>query len=142
VDGQGLNCVFLGDWVEIMDLKKRYRFISVQILLLGTLTIQGLAPDLYSLATLRGLYVLCRVPVPLQFFEHNTDEGEDSVCAPTENATSVESLEVLEQSSRFECISTSGRTPPGGTSRFLPETIQASVLSGQERCLAHCRLTC
>jgi hypothetical protein len=125
-----------------MELKKRFRFISVQILLLGTLTIQGLAPDLYNLATLRGLYVLCRVPVPLQFFEHNADEDEDSVCAPIENAAGVESLEVLERSSRFEFVSTSGRTRLGATARFLADVIQGSVLSGSPLCVAYCRLTC
>jgi hypothetical protein len=125
-----------------MDLKKRFRFISVQILLLGTLTIQGLAPDLYNLATLRGLYVLCRVPVPLQFFEHNADEDEDSVCAPLGNAASVESLEFLERSSPMEFISTTVRTRLGANARFLPVMRVGSALSGNQLRVAYCRLTC
>ena len=118
VVGQEPNCVFLGGWAAIMDLEKRFRLISVQILLLATLAIQGLAPDLYNLATLRNLYVLCRVPVPLQFFEHNADEDEDSVCGTIEIASSAESFEVLERSSRLEFVSSSERTRLGAASEF------------------------
>jgi hypothetical protein len=126
-----------------MDLKKRFRFISVQLLLLGTLTIQGLAPDVDNLATLRGLYVLCSVPVPLQYFEHHTGEDEASVCTPNCNATSVEeSLETLGRSLRLEFVSASVHKRLGIKRNFLLEMIERSVLSGNQLCVAYCRLTC
>ena len=125
-----------------MDLKNRFRVISVQALVLAALAIQALAPDSYNLATLRGLYVLCQVPVPLQFFEHNADEDEDSVCGLIGYAASEEALEAFSRSTRSGFVSIPERTPSGATSSFLPKMIIGSALSGNLLVATSCRLTC
>jgi hypothetical protein len=125
-----------------MGVGKGFRSISVQVLLLIPLAIQGLAPDLYTLASLRGLYVLCQIPVPLDSSERNADQNEDSVCGPIGHSGIVESLEALGRSPRSELDPKSVRTPLVLAARFLTKMILGSALPGDHVCASHCRLTC
>lgn len=125
-----------------MGLKNGLYFASVQIFLLATVAIQGLAPDSINLVTLRGLSVLCQVPVPLPMTEHDASEDEAFVCAPTGSTSSLEQLEILEGLSRLEMDTASRTRNLQAALRFLCKSPAHSARAGSRLCLAHCRLTC
>ena len=128
-----------------MGVGKRFGSISVQVLLLIALAIQGLVPDLYTLASRRGLYVLCQIPLPLDASERHADQNEDSVCGPIRHSGIVESLESLEALERLPRSCARSKIGPNtlGTRREILD--QDDYRLGAPRVItfaSHCRLTC
>jgi hypothetical protein len=125
-----------------MTWGKRFLSVSIRALLLAACGIQGIAPDAKDMASLRGLHVLCQLPVPLEHCGYDSDEDEAAVCGTTSYELKTVLRKIVDRSSRFDaCVSSLRRTPcAAAPSRF--EKVLGSATVRRQLCLSLCRLVC
>jgi hypothetical protein len=110
-------------------------------LLFIAVAIQAITPDSHDVASLRGLYVLCGIPLPVEAFGDEFSEQEAPACIPFGHHGLIDLGKVIDRTSR----SGTGSSSP----RMSLRNARATLFVVQERfvqfrplCFALCRLVC
>jgi hypothetical protein len=135
-------CVFQEDWEGIMVWGSGFRLFSVRGLLLVAFAIQGITPDPQDVVSLRGLYVLCGVPLPLEDFGNDFSEQEVAVCSPFGQQLKMDLGTLIDRSLRSRIGSLSPRLSLGHARAFLPDAIELRAIQNGQLCISLCRLAC
>jgi len=109
-------------------------------LLFISVAIQAITPDPHDVVSLRGLYVLCGIPLPVEVFGDEFSEQEAPVCIPFGHQGLTNLGSVTDRSWR------SGTDSPPCLSLKKPRATlseaNAPVALHQRLCLSLCRLIC
>jgi hypothetical protein len=119
-----------------------FRLISVRAFLLVAFAIQGITPDPHDVVSLRGLYVLCGVPLPLEDFGDDVSEQEVAVCSPLGQQLKIDLGTIIDRSSRSGSGLHSLRISTSNARAFLPAAIECRAIRNEHLCIALCRLAC
>ena len=122
--------------------ESRFRFTSVRVFLLIAFAIQGITPDPQDVVSLRGLYVLCGVPLPLEDFGDDFSEQEVAVCSPFGHQLKIDLGKIIDRSSRSGFGSLSPGMSLRDASAYLPGAIERRAIQNEQLCISLCRLAC
>jgi hypothetical protein len=120
----------------------RFRPFPIRAVLCFALAIQALTPDPHDVVSVRGLYVLCGVPLPLESLGDDLSEQETAVCRPFGQQRIVELRRIIDRVSRVRTTSPSPRMSHATMSRNLPEAIEPLGRLHEQLCITLCRLAC
>jgi hypothetical protein len=125
-----------------MTWEKRFLSVSINALLLAACGVQAIAPDAKDMASLRGLQVLCQLPVPLEHSGYDSDEDEAAVCETTSHELKTFVRRIVDRSSRFEACTRSSHVTPCAAAPSRFETVLGPATVRVQLCLSLCRLVC
>ena len=125
-----------------MTWGKRFLSVSMRALLLAACGIQAIAPDAKDMASLRGLHILCQLPVPLENPGYDSDEDETAVCGTTSHELKTVLRKIVDRSSRFEACTRSSRLTPCAAAPSRFENVLGPATVRLQLCLSLCRLVC
>ena len=125
-----------------MSWEKRFLSISIHALLLAACAIQGIAPDANDMASLRGLHVLCQLPVPLEHCGYDSDEDEAAVCGTTSHELKTILRKSVDISSCFEACTRSSHLARCAVAPSRFETVLGLAPVHEQLCVSLCRLVC
>jgi hypothetical protein len=125
-----------------MNWRSGFQLCSVRFLLLVAFAIQGLTPDPQDVVSLRGLYVLCGVPLSHEDFGDDFSEQEVAVCNACGQQLKIELGTIIDCSWRAGIGSLSLRVSLKNASALLPAAIERRAIQSEQLCISLCRLAC
>jgi hypothetical protein len=119
-----------------------FRLMPVRALLFIAFAIQGITPDPQDVVSLRGLYVVCGMPLPLEVFCDNPGEQEAAVCSPIGQQGIFDLGIIIDRASPAGLASLSPRRSQSHANASQPDALERRAVLHEQLSITLCRLAC